>query len=151
MIDSGSHCIHTFDTNLSNFHTFGGKGDAPGQFNQPHSLAFDSSGNGYVSDSMNRRIQKFTMDGDLLNVFGKGDGSEACHLTQPTALCISSYDTIFVADECRRTRIAVFDVQGDLLGEVHYDRISLRNPCAMAVHKNESYIYVIDSCVDELQ
>ena len=115
VIDSGSHCIHTFDAHLSNFHTFGGKGDAPGQFNQPHSLAFDSSGNGYVSDSMNQRIQKFTMDGDLLNIFGKGDGSEASHLTLPTALCISSYDTIFVADECRRTRIAVFDVQGDLL------------------------------------
>ena len=88
------------------------------------------------------------MDGDLSNIFGKSDGSEASHLTQPTALCISSYDTIFVADE--RKRIAVFDVQGDLLGEVHYDIISLRNPCAMAVHKNESYIYVIDSCDNAL-
>ena len=144
--DSASHCIHVFNADFSYLQSFGGKGDAPGQFNQPHSLAFDSSGNGYVSDSMNHRIQKFTIDGGLLNIFGKGDGSEASHLTQPTALCISSYDTIFVADECRRTRIAVFDVQGDLLGEVHYDRISLRNPCAMAVHKNESFICVITLC-----
>ena len=148
VVDSVSHLIHVFSADLSEFHSFGGKGTAPGQFNQPHSLVFDSSGNGYVSDSMNHRIQKITLDCDLLNIFGKGDGSEAGHLTQPTALCISSYDTIFVADECKR--IAVFDVQGNLLGEVRYDKISLRNPCAMAVHKNESYICVIDSCVDAL-
>ena len=148
VVDSASHCIHAFNADLSYFRSFGGKGNAPGQFNLPHSLAFDSSGYGYVSDSMNHRIQKFTMNGDLLKIFGKGDGSKASHLTQPTALCTSSYDTIFVADECRR--IAAFDVQGNLLGEVHYDRITLRNPCAMAVHKNESYICVIDSCVDAL-
>ena len=148
VVDSASHFIHAFNSDLSEFHSFGGKGAAPGQFNQPHSLAFDSSGNGYVSDSMNHRIQKFTIDGELLNIFDKSDGSEASHLTQPTALCISSYDTIFVADECRR--IVAFNVQGDRLGEVRYDRISLRNPCAMAVHKNESFICVIDSCVDAL-
>ena len=148
VVDSASHCIHVFNADLSEFRSFGGKGDAPGQFNQPHSLAFDSSENGYVSDSMNHRIHKFTMDGNLLKIFGKGDGSKASHLTQPTALCISSYDTIFVAD--KRRRVAVFDVQGELLGEVRYDGISLRNPCAMAVHKNESYICVIDSCADAL-
>ena len=148
VVDSASHCIHVFNADLSKFRSFGGKGAAPGQFNRPHSLAFDSSGNGYVSDSMNHRIQKFTMDGDLLNIFGKGDGSETSHLTQPRALCISSYDAIFVAD--KRRCIAVFDVQGNLLGEVRYDKISLRNPCAMAVHKNESYMCVIDSCVDAL-
>ena len=56
------------------FQSFGGKGDTPGQFNQPHGLAFDSSGNSYVSDSMNHRIQKFMMEGDLLKIFGNGDG-----------------------------------------------------------------------------
>ena len=148
VVDSASHCIHVFNADLFYLQSFGGKGDAPGQFNQPHSLAFDSSGNSYVSDSMNHRIQKFKMDGDLFNIFGIGDGSEASHLTQPTALCISSYDTIFVAD--KRMRIAAFDVQGDLLGEVRYDGISLENPCAMAVHKNESYMCVIDRSVEAL-
>ena len=144
-------CIHAFNTDLSYFHSFGGKGDTPGQFNQPHSLAFDSSENGYVSDSMNHRIQKFTMEGDMLKIFGSGDGSEASHLTRPTALCISLYDAIYVVD--KRRCIAAFDVQGDLLGEVRYDIISLRNPCAiaaMAVHKNKSYMCVLDSCFDAL-
>ena len=115
VVNSASHCIHVFNADLSYLQSFGGKGDTPGQFNQPHSLAFDSSGNGYVSDSMNHRIQKFTMEGDMLKIFGIGDGSEASHLTRPTALCISLYNAIYVADEHRR--IVAFDVQGDLLGE----------------------------------
>ena len=88
------------------------------------------------------------MEGDLLKIFGIGDGSEASHLTRPTALCISLYDAIYVAD--KRRHLVAFDVQGDLLGETHYDIISLRNPCAMAVHKNEYYMCVIDSCFDAL-
>ena len=50
-MNSASHCIHVFNADLSYLHSFGGKGDTQGQFNQPHSLAFDSSGNGYVSDT----------------------------------------------------------------------------------------------------
>ena len=43
---------------------------------------------------MNYCIQKFKMEVDLLKIFGIGDGLEASHLTQSTALCISSYDAI---------------------------------------------------------
>ena len=53
--------------------------------------------NGYVSNSMNHRIQKSKMEGDyyyLLKISGIGDGLEASHLTQSTALCISSYDAM---------------------------------------------------------
>ena len=52
VVNSASHCIHAFNADLSYFWSFGGKGDTPGQFNRPYSLAFDSSGNGYVSDSI---------------------------------------------------------------------------------------------------
>ena len=47
-----------------------------------------------MSGTMNHRIQKFKMEGDLLKIFGIGDGLEASHLTQSTALCISSYNAI---------------------------------------------------------
>jgi len=46
-----------------------------GQFYKPFDLTCDSTGNVYVSDSGNHRIQKFSPDGEFLTSFGrKGQG-----------------------------------------------------------------------------
>jgi NHL repeat len=45
-------------------------GDPPGygdgEFNVPHTLAFDSAGNGYITETNNHRIQKFSSDGKFI-------------------------------------------------------------------------------------
>lgn len=46
---------------------WGSKGSAPGQMEQPHSLAFDSKGRLFVADRSNNRIQIFDQDGKLLD------------------------------------------------------------------------------------
>src|SRR5271154_1213327 len=46
--------------------SWGEPGDGPGQFNVPHSIAVDASGNVYVADRGNRRIQVFDGDGKFL-------------------------------------------------------------------------------------
>ena len=46
--------------------SWGEPGDQPGQFNTPHSIAVDASGNVYVADRGNRRIQVFDGDGKFL-------------------------------------------------------------------------------------
>ncbi len=46
--------------------SWGEPGDKPGQFNTPHSLATDASGNVYVADRGNRRIQVFDGEGNFL-------------------------------------------------------------------------------------
>jgi DNA-binding beta-propeller fold protein YncE len=46
---------------------WGGSGDAPGQFNQPHALAMDSQGRLFVADRGNNRIQIFTQEGAFLD------------------------------------------------------------------------------------
>ncbi|MDR3721825.1 MAG: peptidyl-alpha-hydroxyglycine alpha-amidating lyase family protein [Candidatus Acidoferrales bacterium] len=46
--------------------SWGEPGDAPGQFNTPHSIATDAQGNVYVADRGNRRIQVFDSDGKFL-------------------------------------------------------------------------------------
>ncbi|MDA0832852.1 MAG: hypothetical protein O2955_06695 [Planctomycetota bacterium] len=40
----------------------GGEGADPGQFYRPHGMAIDSTGNLYVADTMNDRVQKFAVE-----------------------------------------------------------------------------------------
>jgi tripartite motif-containing protein 71 len=51
--DDGNNRIQKFDTN-------GSKGTGYGQFDDPTSAAVDSSGNVYVADFYNYRIQVFS-------------------------------------------------------------------------------------------
>jgi sugar lactone lactonase YvrE len=48
---------------------WGGSGDGPGQFNQPHSLAMDSQGRLFVADRANNRIQIFDQNGKFLDMW----------------------------------------------------------------------------------
>ena len=45
---------------------WGTRGDKPGEFNTPHSIAADAKGNIYVADRFNRRIQVFDGDGNFV-------------------------------------------------------------------------------------
>ena len=47
--------------------TWGKKGTAPGEFDTPHCLAFDSTGRLFVGDRANNRIQIFDQDGKFLD------------------------------------------------------------------------------------
>jgi NHL repeat len=50
--------------------TFGGEGSDAGQLNTPRGVAVDSSGNVYVADSGNRRIEEFSSSGAFVKAFG---------------------------------------------------------------------------------
>ena len=58
---------YEFVTKWGNF----GTGD--GQFNRPRGVAIDSSGNVYVVDEQNHRVQKFSSDGAYITKWG-GEG-----------------------------------------------------------------------------
>jgi streptogramin lyase len=54
------------DRNGNWLKSWGERGDKPGQFNTPHSIAADAQGNIYVADRFNRRIQVFDGEGNFL-------------------------------------------------------------------------------------
>lgn len=58
--------IAKVDKNGKWLKSFGDRGDKPGEFNTPHSIAADSNGNIYVADRFNRRIQVFDNQGNYL-------------------------------------------------------------------------------------
>jgi sugar lactone lactonase YvrE len=69
---------------------WGGHGSAPGQFEMPHALAFDSKGRLFVADRGNNRIQIFDEDGNFL--------AEWKQFSRPSGIYIDKNDVIYVAD-----------------------------------------------------
>jgi sugar lactone lactonase YvrE len=74
---------------------WGKKGSGPGEFNVPHTLAFDSRGRLFVGDRSNSRIQIFDQDGNFLE--------EWKQFSRPSGIFITKDDTILVADSDSNT------------------------------------------------
>jgi sugar lactone lactonase YvrE len=70
--------------------TWGKKGPAPGEFDAPHALAFDSKGRLFVADRGNHRIQIFDQDGKFLDQWKQ--------FGWPTGIFIDEHDTLYVVD-----------------------------------------------------
>jgi sugar lactone lactonase YvrE len=69
---------------------WGKLGSAPGEFNAPHTLAFDSKGRLFVGDRSNNRIQIFDQDGKFI--------AEWRQFGRPSGIFIDKDDTMYVAD-----------------------------------------------------
>ena len=75
-------------------------GSGDGQFfGGPLGVAVDGSGNVFVTDRYNARIQEFTNTGTFLTKwgsFGSGDGQFGSN--SPTAVAVDASGDVFVAD-----------------------------------------------------
>ena len=92
---------------------FGIKGAGDGQFRSGVSLELDRTGNIYVIDRGNNRIQKFDSNGNFLFKFGTkgiGDGQ----FDFPLGIVLDSIGNIYVAD-FKNNRIQKFDANGNFL------------------------------------
>ena len=56
--------VQILNEDLTYFSTFGSKGSDNGQFKTPYDISFDSTGNVYVADTGNHRVQVFTANGE---------------------------------------------------------------------------------------
>lgn len=71
---------------------WGGKGDAPGQFNLPHGIAVDARGRVFVCDRTNSRLQVFDPQGKFLAQW-KGP-----HIGRPYGVDIGPEGHIYIVD-----------------------------------------------------
>jgi sugar lactone lactonase YvrE len=76
--------------------TWGKKGTAPGEFDTPHALAFDSKGRLFVGDRANDRIQVFDQEGKFLDQWTQ--------FGRPSGLSIDRNDILYVSDSESRER-----------------------------------------------
>ncbi|MDQ3930413.1 MAG: SMP-30/gluconolactonase/LRE family protein, partial [Chloroflexota bacterium] len=118
-----------------------------GQFNLPRSIAIDAQGNFYVSDTENKRIQKFDAAGKWLLSFGAegtADGQFAAISpesvgTGPGGLAIDAQGNVYVADTWNH-RIQKFDSEGHFV-KAWGSFISLADPALADAPDKDSRFY----------
>ena len=87
---AGNNIIFKFDKTGEMIKSWGKLGTGPGEFDQPHSLAFDSKGRLYVADRNNNRIQIFDQDGNYI--------SELRQFSRPSGVFIDKHENLYAAD-----------------------------------------------------
>jgi hypothetical protein len=76
---------------------WGSYGSGNGQLSSPRGIAVDSSGNVYVADFNNDRIQKFTSTGAYLSKWGTPGSGDGQFIT-PIGVAVDVDDNVYVAD-----------------------------------------------------
>ena len=94
----GNNRVVKFNKDGEFIMSWGGAGTGPGQFNEPHCLAFDSRGRLFVGDRVNQRIQVFDQNGRYL---AEWTGIMA------SGMDITEDDVIYVADYQLREGIVI--------------------------------------------
>jgi DNA-binding beta-propeller fold protein YncE len=87
----GNARVVKFDKNGKFIKTWGKKGMGTGEFDAPHTLAFDSRGRLFVGDRQNNRIQLFDQDGKFIAQWFQFGRPSGIYIDKRT-------DTIYVAD-----------------------------------------------------
>jgi sugar lactone lactonase YvrE len=90
---------------------WGSGGTGEGQFTSPVGIAVDASGNVYVADTGNSRIQEFDPNGNFIRKWGS-EGTGDGQFSYPEGVAIDSSGRIYVADTSNH-RIQKFDSNGD--------------------------------------
>lgn len=98
---SNEYCndILKYSTNGGYLTKWGSSGSGNGQFQYSRGIDVDSSGNVYVVDAGNCRIQKFTNDGDFITKwgsYGTGSGQFQC----ATDVAVDFLLNVYVTDWC---------------------------------------------------
>ena len=94
---------------------WGSFGSGPGQFNTPVAVAVSRTGDVYVVDENNHRVQRFTNDGVYLGQWG-GLGTADGQFNNPLSIAVDDAGVVYVVDHGNE-RIQKFSPDGTFLGK----------------------------------
>ncbi|TBR25437.1 MAG: HYR domain-containing protein, partial [Candidatus Nitrosotenuis sp.] len=115
-----------------------------GAFTFPQYAAVDESGNVYVTDLGNARVQKFDNDGSYLHSWGS-KGTRPSEFHAPAGIAVKN-NYVYVIDH-ELSSVKKFDISGNFIkawGSEGSDSAKLKLPNDVAV-SNDNSIYVVDT------
>jgi len=136
---------------IPGFGTWGSAGNLNGQFEFPEGIAVDRSGNVYVSDTDNDRIQEFTSEGVYITQWGRL-GSGKGQLSGPEGIATDSDGNVYVAD-MYNNRIQKFTSAGVYItqwGRFGTGNGQFESPFGIALDGADN-VYVVDSGNSRIQ
>jgi sugar lactone lactonase YvrE len=121
--DTWNHRVQYFDPSGKFLGKWGRLGDAKGRtdadqgmFWGPRSIAISPSGELYVTDTGNKRIQVFGLDGSFKRMFG-GDGNAPGQFKEEVGVALDAQGNVWVADTWN-ARIQKLSPNGDPLAQI---------------------------------
>lgn len=111
----GSYGVRVFNTNGALAAKWGTPlSSQPGGFRAADGIAFDTSGQTYVADALNYRIQKFAADGSALAQWGSKSGPLA--FNQPAGVAVDLQGNVYVSDTDNH-RVVMLSTTGEYVTE----------------------------------
>lgn len=129
---------------------WGTSGSQDGSLMFPHSLAVDDSGNVYISDQGNHRIQKFDDNGNFLASLGTS-GTQQGEFISVSGIAV--FENHIYAADTELNKIQKFDINGTFIlewGSFGDGTGELSSPIGLAVNANDE-VYVVDSENERIQ
>jgi len=127
------------------FYAFGSEGSGNGQFKGPGGVAVDGSGNIWVADSGNNRIEKFEAPGKFLASYTTS-GTHA--LKNPTGIAINPANGKVYVSDTDHNRVVVLDKEGNYSAEFGSEGTTggkFKGPAGISISTNDNAIYVVDN------
>ena len=130
---------------------FGSQGSGNGQFLFPEAVAVGQSGNVFVADTGNHRVEKFTSTGTFLLQWGSM-GSANGQFHSPEGIAVDGAGNVFVTDS-NNNRVEKFDNSGTFLtswGDAGTGNGQFSGPLGVAVDANDN-VFVADGSNNRIQ
>jgi RHS repeat-associated protein len=132
--------------------SFGSAGTSNGQFERPTSLAIDASGDVWVADSYNNRIEKFSSSGTWLATYGKY-GSGNGEYSEPDGIAINhSTGNVYITDQ-NNNRVEELNEKGEFVrafGSAGTGNGQFDEPAGIAID-TKGDVWVTDYSNDRVQ
>ncbi len=135
--------------------TFGSKGTSEGKLEGPEGVAINESGDVWVADYANDRVEEFSPTGTFLRACGS-DGSEKGQFKGPTGIAINPFNGALYVSDSGNGRIQVLSQTcsfKEIIGKSGSEAGDLSDPGGLAFNTGEAarqILFVADSGNDRI-